>query len=192
MSKKIDRRSFLKVLGIAGAACAMTALTGCDDEGVPVIPAGDGSVPLSNLKPLNGVFKWGNVAPEDPFGKTYTNGANSIVLWTYSDAWNSGTNDFGETYRGIVEYSVDKKYKKLTMKLNPYKDMEEKGWSMVNIYADDKIVGTSPVIKQKTKETETLEVDITNAEYIKIEPIVSNSYYAGHGSLILWDVKLWK
>lgn len=30
MMKKINRRSFLKVLGIAGAACAMTALTGCE------------------------------------------------------------------------------------------------------------------------------------------------------------------
>lgn len=44
MSNKIDRRSFLKVLGIAGAACAMTALTGCDEEGTPSFPAGDGSV----------------------------------------------------------------------------------------------------------------------------------------------------
>ena len=38
MSNKIDRRSFLKVLGIAGAACAMTALTGCDEEGTPSFP----------------------------------------------------------------------------------------------------------------------------------------------------------
>ena len=43
MSNKIDRRSFLKVLGIAGAACAMTALTGCDEEGTPSFPAGDGT-----------------------------------------------------------------------------------------------------------------------------------------------------
>lgn len=50
MSNKIDRRSFLKVLGIAGAACAMTALTGCDEEGTPSFPAGDGSVSLSSLK----------------------------------------------------------------------------------------------------------------------------------------------
>ena len=40
MSNKIDRRSFLKVLGIAGAACAMTALTGCDEEGTPVFLRG--------------------------------------------------------------------------------------------------------------------------------------------------------
>ena len=69
MSNKIDRRSFLKVLGIAGAACAMTALTGCDEEGTPSFPAGDGSVSLSSLKPFNGSVPWnGKWLPEDPFG----------------------------------------------------------------------------------------------------------------------------
>lgn len=71
MMKKINRRSFLKVLGIAGAACAMTALTGCDEEGMPSTPAGDGSTPLSYLKPLNGSFTWENKIPEDPYGNTY-------------------------------------------------------------------------------------------------------------------------
>ena len=72
MSNKIDRRSFLKVLGIAGAACAMTALTGCDEEGTPSFPAGDGSVSLSSLKPFNGSVPWnGRWLPEDPFGNVY-------------------------------------------------------------------------------------------------------------------------
>ena len=60
MSNKIDRRSFLKVLGIAGAACAMTALTGCDEEGTPSFPAGDGSVSLSRRSKLCNIHirKW--------------------------------------------------------------------------------------------------------------------------------------
>lgn len=51
MMKKINRRSFLKVLGIAGAACTMTALTGCDGGSGGGTPNRDGSVPLSDLNP---------------------------------------------------------------------------------------------------------------------------------------------
>lgn len=54
----------MKVMGLAGTACAMTVLTGCDDS--TTVPAGDGSVPLSDLKPFNGSVVWNNVVPEDP------------------------------------------------------------------------------------------------------------------------------
>lgn len=67
--KKIDRRGFLKVLDFAGVACAMTALTGCDESSSAVV--GDGSVPLSRLEPLNGKIEWGNITPEDPYGNIY-------------------------------------------------------------------------------------------------------------------------
>lgn len=63
MMKKIDRRSFLKVMGAAGTVCAMTALTGCGGT-----PNYDGSVPLSDLNSLNGKIAWNNVEPKDPFG----------------------------------------------------------------------------------------------------------------------------
>lgn len=53
MMKKVGRRSFLKALGFAGTVCAVTALTGCAEGGT-----GDGSVPLSNLTPLNGNIPW--------------------------------------------------------------------------------------------------------------------------------------
>ena len=75
MMEKISRRNFLKVMGLAGTACAMTVLSGCDDS--TTAPAGDGSVPLSDLKPFNGSVAWNNVnSPEDPFGSIYAEGAN--------------------------------------------------------------------------------------------------------------------
>lgn len=61
------------------------------------------------------------------------------------------------------------------------------------MYADKKLVKTSPAIKQKTKEPVEFEVDITNAEYIEIEVVISNSKYdEEYASLIMWDAKLWK
>ena len=195
MSKKIDRRSFLKVLGIAGAACAMTALTGCDDSIVAVI--GDGSVPLSNLTPLNGYIPWNkNFQPEDPFGNVYVRGVNYSVFLDIS-RWKVMSSSW-PNLSASVEYPVGQKYKKLTMKLNPYKDMDSSSWAYVKVYADNVLVGTSEVIRQKTDTPVNFEVDISGAKYIRIEPYVrESSYYLGGvmyttGGLILWDVKLWK
>lgn len=189
MMKEMNRRTFLKAVGVAGAVSAMTALVGC--SGGVIVP--DGSTSLANLKPLNGYYDWNNTLPEDPFGNTYTTGANAIVLEPCGGAWNNTTYDLGGTYRGKVEYSLDKKYTKLTMKLNPYKGTQSEGWATVSVYADKKLVKTSPAIRQKTKEPVEFEVDITNAEYIEIEVVISNSKYEEeYASLIMWDAKLWK
>ena len=193
--KRINRRSFLKVLGIAGAACAMTVLTGCDEEGNPSFPAEDGSVPLSNLKPLNGSFNWGNEIPEDPYENTYQKGVNYSVF-SQTSGW-EGTSGDGDMIYGRAEYAVDKKYSRLTMKLNPHKEMGEEAWGYVKVFADKKLVATSEVIRQKTRETNSFEVDITGATYIEVEPVTKFTFYPESlkgrmGSLILWDVKLWK
>ena len=189
--KKIDRRKFLKVMGAAGVACAMTALTGCGGGGGGgSTPAPDGSTPLSYLKPLNGRINWGNMPPEDPFGNTYAGGVNYVVCDTsYSgmpDGVRIGENSIAWN---SAEYSIDKKYKRLTMKLNPHKNMKEDSCAMVNIYGDNKLIRTSPAIVQKTKETVEFEVDVTDVEYLKIE--VGVSYHWLNGAVILWDVKLW-
>ena len=194
MMKKIDCRSFLKVMGAAGTVCAMTALTGCGGT-----PNYDGSVPLSDLNSLNGKIAWNNVEPKDPFGNVYVQGVNYSVFRPGS--WSRETNSV-TVLSATVEYLTDKKYKKLTMNLNPYKDIggnpytdTENEWGLVKVYADDKLVATSNMVQRKTKETVKFEVDITGAEYIKIEPTISYWHYGldkGGGEMILWDVKLWK
>ena len=54
MMKEMNRRTFLKAVGVAGAVSAMTALVGC--SGGVIVP--DGSTSLANLKPLNGYYDW--------------------------------------------------------------------------------------------------------------------------------------
>lgn len=189
MMKKINRRSFLKVLGIAGAACAMTALTGCEDAPVVTRP-GDGSTPLSDLKPLNGSIDWNQKwLPKDPFGNVYNQGVN-YTIFSYN-----GWDGFKQNWVYLsadVEYLVNQKYQRLTMKLNPYETMDEECWGLVKVYVDNELAGTSPTIVQKTDKTVEFEVDITGAKYIKIEPTVRRcDYYETRGGIILWDVKLW-
>ena len=174
--KKIDRRGFLKVLGFAGVACAMTALTGCDKSSSAVV--GDGSVPLSRLEPLNGKIEWGNITPEDPYGNICAQGANYSVLRWWID-------------KSPVEYYVAKKYKRLTFKLNPYKYTGKNSWDYgkIKIYIGDELVKVSPEITQKTTKTVNVEVDITGAEFIKIDPVLTIGETGT--SIILWDAKLW-
>lgn len=197
MMEKISRRNFLKVMGLAGTACVMTVLTGCDDS--TTVPAGDGSVPLSDLKPFNGSVVWNNVVPEDPFGNTYSSSSNHMVFRSYKCGWEKTRFEYvhfhdmvENTFCGTVEYNLNKKYSKLTMKLNPYKEIGEKGWGLIRIYADNKLVATSPEIRQKNKDTVEFEVDIKSVEYLKIEPVVTPAFSTEYdGEIIIRDVKLW-
>lgn len=65
MMKEMNRRTFLKAVGVAGAVSAMTALVGC--SGGVIVP--DGSTSLANLKPLNGYYDWNNTLPGRPVWK---------------------------------------------------------------------------------------------------------------------------
>lgn len=199
MMKKIDRRDFMKVLGIAGAACAMTMLTGCEDAPTANPMPGEGSTLLSDLKPMNGSVVWSNIVPEDSFGNTYSDSANYMVFRSYKCGWEKFRYEYvhfhgmtEDTFCGTVEYNLDKKYTRLTMKLNPYKGMGEKGWGLIRIYADNKLVATSSEIRSKTKDTVGFEVEIEGAQYLKIEPVVTPAFSGdGSGEIIMRDVKLW-
>ena len=78
------------------------------------------------------------------------------------------------------------------MNLNPYKTMGEYGWAKVNVYADGKLIATSPVIEKKTRESVKFGAEIEGAEYIVIEPVVACISGEYNGELLLWDIKLWK
>ena len=186
--QKITRRKFLRTMGLAAAAMGM--LTACDDETI-IFPIGDGSTSLSSLKPLNGRCDWNAVAPEDPFGNSYADAVNYAVFEVYGNTWDGGIWDSGATYRGSLEYRVYKKYGKLTMNLTPYKSIGEEGTALVQVYADDKLIQTSPLIRQKT-DTVKLEANIEGAEYIKICITLSHwAYSKSDGALIISDAKLW-
>ncbi|HAH88642.1 MAG TPA: hypothetical protein DCL93_00785 [Faecalibacterium sp.] len=185
--KKITRRNFLRTMSLATVAIGM--LTACSEQTFP--PFGDGSTALSSLKPLNGRCDWNAIAPEDPFGNSYANAVNYAVFEVYGNTWDGGIWDSGGSYRGSFEYRVYKKYGKLTMNLTPYKSIGEEGTALVQVYADDKLVQTAPLIRQKT-DTVKLEANIEGAEYIKIFIKLSKGAYdITYGALIISDAKLW-
>ena len=48
----------------------------------------------------------------------------------------------------------------------------------VNIYADDKLIYTTPSISRTTKPID-IDLDITDADTVKIEAVTTNSYPTG-------------
>lgn len=185
--KKITRRNFLRTMSLATVAIGM--LTACSEQTFP--PFGDGSTALSSLKPLNGRCDWNAIDPVDPFGNSYANAVNYAVFEIYGDTWDGGICNNGFAYCGSFEYRVYKKYGKLTMNLTPYKSIGEDGAALVQVYADDKLVRSAPLIQQKT-DTVKLEANIEGAEYIKIFIKLSRgAYNKNNGALIISDAKLW-
>ena len=90
-------------------------------------------------------------------------------------------------------YRVYGKYKYISGALSPHADINEDAYSQVKIYADDKLVYTSPAIGRKT-DLVNFNADISGADYIKIVVKVmqsGTSHSESKNSLILMNVQLW-
>lgn len=190
--RKIDRRSFLKVMGAAGLVCAAGALTGCDEEGRPIVPNRDGSVSLATLPILNGGIKWNDGVPKDPFGNDYSHAVNYVIVKARNFPVNC--TDVEEEFV-YGEYRIYKKYESMTFTVAPYTEIMQNGVGYVQVYADDVLVATSPEITRKTDAVK-VTANIKNAEYIMIVIRVScPDWYVSQtsdGAVIVSDVKLWK
>ena len=99
-------------------------------------------------------WEWNNGAPKDPFENDYSDSVNYMI-----------PNDGAQTTYG--EFRLYKKYGKLTGRIAPYTDIGENDEAYIQIYADEQLVYTSPMITRKT-DAFRFNVDIKNAEYIKI------------------------
>lgn len=130
-------------------------------------------IPITSLKELNSKnWKWNDGVAEDPFGNDYSSGCNYVVtLCCRGDAY--------------VEYRVYGKYTKLTGLISPYAKIDKDKKVVVQVHADDVQIYSSPAVGQKT-DAFNFEVDITGAEYIKID--FSGDYY---GKILLANVQLW-
>ena len=176
---------------LLAAALALSLLTAC--SGAAALPVFPGTVSLSTLEPLNGGWPWNNIAPEDQFGNDYSSAVNYAVFnWNNRyDYWQGSENGYDV---GYAEYRVYGRYDLITMTLAPYKTIREEGKSFVQVYADGKLVATSPVITRKSDPV-SLEASIAGAEYIKI--MVYN-YIGGHigdkndSAFILSNARLWR
>lgn len=191
MMKKIGRRSFLKGIGAAGLACAAGLLTGCDSNGRPVVPSGDGSVSLATLPILNGDIRWNKGSPKDPFGNDYSYAVNYTIVKAREM---QNCTDGVEQYM-YGEYRIYKKYESISFTVAPYTEIAKNGTGYVQVYADDVLVATSPEMTRKT-DAQKVVASVRGAEYIKIVIRVScPDWYVSQtsdGAVIVSNVKLWK
>ncbi|MBQ6570361.1 MAG: protein kinase [Clostridia bacterium] len=136
-------------------------------------------VSLATLTPINGGWEWNDGDPTDPFQKTYTDTSNYKIFY-------SGNSPYS------VEYRLYGKYKLLTGSVVPHADIAENGNCQFKIYADGKLVYTSPVIRRKT-DLFKFTANISGADYIKIELEIHDNYYSwsSHNAVILMDMMLW-
>lgn len=137
-------------------------------------------VPLSTLTPINGGWNWNEGTPTDPFEKTYTNVSNFTIF-------NSNYYRFDGIKEYYSEYRLYGKYKTISGSMISHVDIPENGYSQIKIYADDKLVYTSPNIERKT-DLLNFNVNISGADYIKITVDVSAT--EAKNSLILMNVQL--
>ncbi len=140
-------------------------------------------VSITNLTPINGGWEWNQGAPTDPFGNNYSNSINYAILQ-------------GENNKTIfAEWRVYGDYSTLTGNISPYTNMRISGMAYIQIYADDKLVYTSPIVARKT-DIFSFESDISGAEYIKIVAILgedvgyTDDYH--DSDIIMSDILLWK
>ena len=138
----------------------------------------DDSRPISvfTLEPLNS-NRWGynEGVLEDSLGRTYS------VTYPYKVAENGN----------YAEYYVNGNYSAITGRIVPHKDFDANEKVQFRVYADDVLVYSSTDINQKTLEF-TFDVNISGAEFIKIEvarTIGGRSYYGG---ILIMDMVLEK
>ena len=141
-------------------------------------------ISLSTLPPFNSgsqyinKFQWNTDFPEDPFGNNYSDSENYCIT-RYDPGWLTGS--------AFAEYSVNGEYTHITGTLCPYKDITENGAIYFQIFADDQLVYTSPLIQRKTEAID-FSADIKGAKFIKIVIQIENS----GGSMIMSDILLWR
>ncbi len=131
-------------------------------------------VNVRELKVLNENRDWSeNVTkPEDALGYEYYDCVNYFTMRH-------------DTYG---EYYIEGKYKIVTGQLSSWVDMGEGHEAHLQIYADGKVIYTSPKITQKTKAfTFTVELP-ENTQYIKFIADCNEHWYA---HILVTDLLLW-
>lgn len=119
--------------------------------------------------------QWNAGIAADPFGNDYTNACNYVQV--------KATNGI----KPYAEYRLYGKYTILTGIVAPHADYKEASVCCIQVYADDKLVYTSPEITRKS-DAVTFEINVAGAEYIRFEVQRDMAYYC---PIILSDVKLW-
>lgn len=136
------------------------------------IPA---SVPLSSLEAFNGGWEWNNEAPVDPWGNDYSDACNYRIF---------------QRGKEFSEYYTGGEYKRLTFNLAPHTDIGQDDEAYLQIYKDEELIYTSPVVARKTKAF-SCDVDISGAEYVEIYFIDDKRSGYLFNRFIFSDAQLW-
>lgn len=115
-------------------------------------------ISLATLETINGGFEWDGDYPEDLYENNYNYATNYMVY--------HGNYCLGD-YVTSAEYKLSGKYSELSFNIAPYSDFAIDGESYVQVYVDNVILYTSPLITAKGG-THSVTVDISGAEYLKI------------------------
>ena len=131
-------------------------------------------VPVDSLSVFNGGFAWNIEYPKSILGDSYSNVKNYAYL--HAD-------DHKRAATRSAEYHVGKKYRTLTFDIAPSVEFSQSANTTVKVFVDDELKYTSPIINQKTEKFNIGEIDIAEAEYIKIVADVG-----AHGCVIMSDM----
>ena len=135
-----------------------------------------GFTSIATLNPLNGGFEWDTGLPTNIKGDSYVDVSNYFIT--------HGDNGCQNSWTSSEEYYLAGKYTALSLDVAPYTDFRQNGKTVVKIYVDDVLVYTG-TLTQKSAKISTGDINVTNAQYLKIT-IEKSSY----GCVILSDVLL--
>lgn len=142
----------------------------------PQVNNKDKTVPLNTLTPINGEFTWNEGTHQDVFGNDYSDISNYVTLHGYGCY---GAADH------FAEYNVEKKYDYIQFTVSPFSEFRETGKAYVQVYVNDVLRYTTEQITQKTQPLTSPQIDISDADYIKIFVHVD-----GYSCVMLTDVVL--
>lgn len=172
----IHNATYLKIVIRKGEnGCIM--LSDAELSSVPGYVSGyeSGVTSVATLKPINGGFTWDSGVPTNIMNDSYVKAAN-YTIYHGNSCWIS--------YNASAEYYLAGKYESVSLDMAPYGDFGQDARSVVKIYVDDVLVYTGG-ITQKSAKTNTGEIDLTDAKYLKI--VIEKSDY---GCVIISDVLL--
>lgn len=124
------------------------------DKQAPLAP-GTSLISLPMIQNLSWAWKWNEYFPESLSGDDYSLTRNYVI---YSDSLERET-----------EWRASCRFKTISGQVAPYVDTarDEDAYGVIKIYADDRLVYTSPKINMRS-DAISFNVDIGNCDYVKI------------------------
>jgi tetratricopeptide (TPR) repeat protein len=176
----VTNATYLKIevrIGDYGCLMLSDVILSASPEYVSTI---DGNVTsLSTYEVFNGSISWQKGFPQNIKNDSYNNVKN------YTTFHGTGWNNHSKGTKYSTEYYLNQGYQSLSLDIAPYTDFGSSASSIVKIYADDRLVYTSPKITKKTSKFNTGDIDVSNANYIKIVAEIG-----GYGCIIVSDALL--